>query len=297
MQTLNLLDSHFSDFNAFRVFESTHVENNKLGIALMEQLQTTLELDSIINKFAMEASKHVEFSGLSFKNEEFSTTLRGSRKGKAAHQFELNVEGEQLGTLFYTLNKPFSMASTKILAQLHQYLVYPLKNALMYKRAMLLAMQDSLTNLGNRRYFDEQLKRAMHQANRHSTTLGLVLCDLNKFKVINDTYGHAVGDKVLINFAQALSESTRDSDSTFRFGGDEFAILIEHAGKESLELIYHRIHQAVSNNAYLVKYQVSTSLGATFMNRADNEQSLFERADKALYRKKMNMPHTLSVVR
>jgi len=296
MQSLNLLDSHFSDFNAFRVFESTHADNNKRGIALMEQLQTTLELDSIINKFAMEASKYVDFSGLSFKNEEFSTTLRGSRKGNSAHQFDLNVEGEKLGTLFYSLNKPFSVAATKILAQLHQYLAYPLKNALMYKRAMLLAMQDGLTDLGNRRYFDEQLKRAMHQAQRHNTTLGLVVCDLNKFKIINDTFGHTVGDNVLINFAQALRESTRDSDSVFRFGGDEFAVLIEHAGKESLEVIHHRIHHAVSNNAYLDKYQVTCSLGATFLNRADDEKSFFERADQALYRKKMNMPHSLSIV-
>lgn len=165
-----------------------------------------------------------------------------------------------------------------------------------YHQAMQLAMQDGLTGLGNRRYFDEQLKRAMHNANRHHAQVGLVLGDLDKFKAINDTYGHSVGDQVLIQFANILRTCVRDSDSVFRFGGDEFAVIVENASEYALDIIYGRINSALKSNAILSKYQVGCSLGTTFMNRADNEHSFFERADQTLYRQKMNMSKPLSIV-
>ena len=300
MQTLNILDNHFSEFNALRVMDSVHVENTKHGLALLEQLQTSLELDKILNMFAMEAAKFVDFSGLYFKNSHLSQSIRGSRKAKSERHFELKIAGELIGILTYAVNSPISLTNYKILNELHQYLLYPLKNAIQYHQAIQLAMQDSLTGLGNRRYFDEQLKRAMHHANRHRSHVGLIVCDLNKFKSINDNYGHQIGDQVLIHFANALRISVRDSDSIFRFGGDEFSIIVESASNQSLAIIENRINHALTQDDLLAKYQVSSSLGMTFMNRADSEQSFFDRADKCLYKNKLsssqNLSKTLSVV-
>jgi diguanylate cyclase (GGDEF)-like protein len=296
MQTLNVLDNHFSPFNAFNVLNAEKAEHNRHGIVLLEQLQTTLELDKILTIFSMEAAKFIDFSGLYFKNQSLSKTLRGSRKAKQERQFELKINDEFIGVLTYAVNTPISITNYKVLEQLHQYLLYPLKNALQYHYAMQLAMQDSLTGLGNRRYFDEQLKRALHNANRHHSQIGLLLGDLNKFKAINDTHGHDIGDQVLQQFAQALRTCVRDSDSIFRFGGDEFAILVENASEYALDIIESRILKAIDNNALLTKYQVTCSLGKTFMNRADNESSLFKRADQALYRQKMNMTRRFSIV-
>jgi len=296
MQTLNILDNHFSEFNALRVFDSVHFENTKHGLALLEQLQTSLELEKILNMFAMEAAKFVDFSGLYFKNGQITQSIRGSRKGKSERQFELKIAGEFIGILTYAVNTPISLTNYKILNELHQYLVYPLKNAIQYHQAMQLAMQDTLTGLGNRRYFDEQLKRAMHHANRHRSHVGLIVCDLDKFKSINDNFGHQIGDKVLMHFANALRSSVRDSDSIFRFGGDEFSVIVESASDQSLIVIESRINHALAQDAFLAKYQVSVSLGMTFMNRADSEMSFFERADKLLYQNKLSAGRNLSIV-
>jgi len=296
MQTLNILDNHFSEFNALRALGSSHFENTKHGLALLEQLQTSLELEKILNMFAMEAAKFVDFSGLYFKNGQITQSIRGSRKGKSERQFELKIAGEFIGILTYTINSPISLTNYKILDELHQYLVYPLKNSIQYHQAIQLAMQDALTGLGNRRYFDEQLKRAMHHANRQRSHVGLIICDLDKFKVINDNFGHQVGDKILIHFANALRSSVRDSDSVFRFGGDEFSIIVESASEQSLLVIENRINYALSQDALLAKYQISTSLGMTFMNRDDNEKKLFERADKLLYKNKLSSGRNLSIV-
>jgi len=296
MQTLNILENTTPSFNAFNVLANSTSAKNKSNSSLLEQLQTTLDLDKLLDIFAMEAARYIKFSGLYFKSKIVSKTLRGSRKAKHERQFELKLNDEFIGTISYSINKPISMHHYKDLQRIHQIVLYPLKNALQYHQAMQLAMQDGLTGLGNRRYFDEQLKRAMHNANRHHAQVGLVLGDLNKFKVVNDTYGHNAGDQVLIQFANILRSCVRDSDSIFRFGGDEFAVIVENASEYALDIIHSRINSSLKSNIILAKYQIGCSLGTTFMNRADNEHTLFERADQALYRQKMNMSKKLSVV-
>ena len=296
MQTLNILENTTPSFNAFNALANSNSANNKNSSSLLEQLQTTLVLDKLLDIFAMEAARYIKFSGLYFKSKIVSKTLRGSRKAKHERQFELKLNDEFIGTISYSINNPISMHHYKDLQRIHQIVLYPLKNALQYHQAMQLAMQDALTGLGNRRYFDEQLKRAMHNANRHHAQVGLVLGDLNKFKAINDTYGHITGDQVLIQFANILRTCVRDSDSIFRFGGDEFAIIVENASEYALDIIQSRLDRSLKTNALLSKYQITCSLGTTFMNRADNEHTLFERADQALYRRKMNMSKRLSIV-
>jgi diguanylate cyclase (GGDEF)-like protein len=298
MQTLNLLETRNYEYNAFKVFDTgtSTSENIQRKFALMEQLQCTLELDKILNIFAMEASKYVSFSGLYFTRGTLKTSIRGSRKAKSERQFDLKINNEFLGVLTYAINSPISLTNYKILEDLHQYIIHPIHNAIQYKNAMSLAMQDGLTGLANRRYYDEQIKRAMHHANRQKRQVGLMVCDLNKFKIINDTHGHHIGDEILVSFARALELSIRDSDSVFRFGGDEFAVIVEDASETSLLMIETRIQRALQQDPLLSKYNVGCSLGYTFMNRADDEKSFFERADQALYRQKMNQPIALSLV-
>ena len=291
MRTVNIVNHPNSKFNAFTLFQHSDQQSQR-NLALLEQLQTTLDVQKLINIFALEAAKYVDFTGLYFKNNEISATARGSRQAKAERQFELKVNDKFIGILSYSVNSPISITNFKVLTELHQLLINPLNNAIRYHQAMQLAMQDALTQLGNRRSFDEQLKRTMAQATRRHSRVGLILCDLNKFKAINDSFGHIIGDNVLEHFANALRQSVRDTDSIFRFGGDEFAIIVEDASEQSLSAIEYRIYQALANDAFLAKYNVTSSLGLAFMNRADTATSFFERADTALYSQKVNIPRT-----
>jgi len=296
MQTLNLLEHHFTDNNTLNIVNINQDESFIPGLVLLERLQTTLNVDELLNIFSKEAEKLVAFSGLYFKNQDVSTCIKGSRTAKVERTFELKINNEFIGVLTYCVKKPISLSKYKILNQLHQHLLYPLRNALNYQMASKLAMQDGLTDLGNRRYFDKQLTRAIHHANRQQSRVGLILGDLNKFKAINDTYGHQVGDLVLKHVATAMIASIRDSDSVFRFGGDEFAIIVENASDNSLDIIENRINIAIDNDALLAKYQLTCSLGCTFMNRADNETTVFERADQALYKQKMYKKRNFNIV-
>ena len=274
MRTVNVVNHPNSKFNAFTLFQHSDKQSQR-NLALLEQLQTTLDIKQLINIFAIEVAKYLDFTGV---------------------QFELNLNGQFFGIITYAVNTPISMGNHKVLTELHRLLINPLNNAVLYYQAMQLAMQDGLTQLGNRRSFDEQIKRTMAQATRRHTRVGLILCDLNKFKAVNDTHGHAVGDSVLVNFANALRQSVRDTDCIFRFGGDEFAVIVADASEQSLAVIEHRIYFAMAQDALLAKYKVTSSLGLAFMNRADTAISFFQRADSALYSQKMNMPQKLSIV-
>ncbi|GHG06634.1 GGDEF domain-containing protein [Thalassotalea marina] len=287
MQTLNLVENSNIDFNAFKIFTEQDKVATARKLALAEQLQTSLELNGLLNIFSMEVAKYADFSGLYFKNDELSAEARGSHLGKNERRFELRLNNDYIGTLTYALNSPISLTNFDILTELHQLLIHPINNAVKYQQALKMSMQDALTSLGNRRYFDEQLKRAMHHANRQGSKVALMIGDLNKFKQINDTHGHHIGDNILKRFASVLRQSVRDSDSVFRFGGDEFVILIEDADTNSMSIISHRVHSLIAQDSLLAQYQVSTSLGATLMTRSDTEDSFFERADQQLYANKM----------
>lgn len=295
MRTVNVVNHPNSKFNAFTLFQHSEQQSQR-NLALLEQLQTTLDVKQLINIFAIEVAKYLDFSGLYFKHADISATARGSRQAKYERQFELKLNGQFFGIITYAVNMPISIANFKVLTELHDLLINPLNNAVQYHQAMQLAMQDSLTQLGNRRSFDEQIKRTMAQACRRHTRAGLILSDLNKFKAINDNYGHDIGDNVLIQFAEALRQSVRDTDSVFRFGGDEFAIIVADATEQSLAVIEQRIYHAISRDALLAKYNVTSSLGLAFMNRADNATSFFKRADNALYSQKRAIPQKLSIV-
>ena len=113
MQTLNILESQTPAFNIFNTLTTEVIEYKSEKSSLMQQLQTTLDLNKLLNIFAMEASKYVNFSGLYFKNQSVSVALRGSQKSKNERQFELKLNDEFIGTLSYEANKPINMRDRK----------------------------------------------------------------------------------------------------------------------------------------------------------------------------------------
>jgi len=162
--------------------------------------------------------------------------------------------------------------------------ITPLKEA---ERALeKLARVDTLTGLGNRRQFDERLERAIARSRRHETPLMLMSFDLDKFKHINDTYGHPAGDAVLRAFAARLASSVRDVDSVARLGGDEFVVLIEDATTPDVaEVIAQKVITAMQEPVPAEGHalQVATSIGIAYTTAAGSGRALIALADKALY--------------
>jgi diguanylate cyclase (GGDEF)-like protein len=144
------------------------------------------------------------------------------------NQVHLLLLAIAFGWLGFVLNKASVVSRTAIEAiRLHQNLHDEAEEHKRTREAMrFMAMHDALTGLGNRRYFDQVLKRAVANARRSESRFGLVALDLNEFKPVNDRLGHAAGDQLLQSVALRLKESTREGDFCARLGGDEFALLL-----------------------------------------------------------------------
>lgn len=155
-----------------------------------------------------------------------------------------------------------------------------------------MAMCDVLTSLANRACFSEQLEKAIAKARNAGTRVGVLYIDNDHFKDINDNYGHAAGDALLVNVGRRLGGSVRESDLVARLGGDEFAILLTSVGGEDdLRHVANKILAAMARKLRLgeqeVDIELSVSIGmALFPDQADDGESLLRAADHAMYRAK-----------
>ncbi|WP_041522010.1 diguanylate cyclase domain-containing protein [Gilvimarinus agarilyticus] len=160
----------------------------------------------------------------------------------------------------------------------------------MEDRLSHMAAHDQLTNLPNRVLLQDRLLTALATAKREKTYLSLLFIDMDGFKPVNDSYGHAVGDKLLQDIAQRLSASVRVSDTVGRLGGDEFLVLLNGIPEASLVLRVAEKIRAELNRGYNIdgiSLTLAPSIGiAHFPEHGNNEQQLIQNADQAMYRAK-----------
>ena len=156
-----------------------------------------------------------------------------------------------------------------------------------------LAQTDPLTQLLNRRALTERITAEMERALRYDSTLALLMIDLDHFKKVNDTYGHLVGDDVLRDVGQLLSDTIRGSDIVARYGGEEFLVLLPETDDDGSEKFANRIREAVEEHLFAREslaepLRLTASIGVAVYPaaRIESVEDLFARADAALYRAK-----------
>ncbi|KXK14200.1 MAG: diguanylate cyclase [Chloroflexi bacterium OLB14] len=152
------------------------------------------------------------------------------------------------------------------------------------------AIRDPLTGLYNRRYFNETLQRELARATRGNYSVSLVMIDIDHFKNINDTFGHATGDLILKNFAQQLLEQTRMDDTVCRYGGEEFLVLLPNVTQQNAVKIAEEWRRLFEQNQFQGQheaFQTTISCGvAEFPLHGKNSEELISIVDKSLYRAK-----------
>lgn len=155
---------------------------------------------------------------------------------------------------------------------------------------------DSLTKVFNRRALTSYLSETCSNTDI-PYTLHVLMLDIDNFKDINDNYGHIAGDKILIFIANILRKTLRDGDKIFRYGGEEFTIILNRNSDQECELIANRILKLISSNKLIYMGQnisVTASIGLTKLVKGDTPDSLLSRADKALYKSKQNGKNQVS---
>lgn len=154
------------------------------------------------------------------------------------------------------------------------------------KKLETLAQTDPLTGLFNRLCSDEILREAITQSRQDTMPLSVIMCDIDHFKQVNDTFGHAVGDVALKTVASVLSASVRAGDPVFRWGGEEFLIVLSDCALDEARRLADRIRIKVSELHHDIAGKLTLSLGVAQWDQAESINALIERTDQALYRAK-----------
>ena len=205
----------------------------------------------------------------------------------------LSIGYKSLGVLRIEAKSPqvFSLDDSRLLRNISDLGAVVLERALLFKRAEDLAIKDSLTGLFLRNHFSQYLNRSLKEAAAGRGILGLIMLDIDDFKKINDTYGHVVGDLVLMKLAAILKKNSEEAHGiACRFGGEEFALVTAAANRQEItscaENILSEVKQAeLSFRRKKFAFTVSAGL-AFFPNDSDSAKALIEQADVLLYKAK-----------
>lgn len=202
----------------------------------------------------------------------------------------LAVEAMKVGAYDY-ITKPFNLDELNLVvmhALERQKLVEEVKEKNVYQE---LALLDGLTNLYNRRYFEELLSREITRALRYPQEFSLLMIDIDDFKKYNDTYGHVAGDNILKSIAEIFLKRIRNTDFVARYGGEEFVIIAPHTDKKGASILAARIVDLINRKEFsgdnFIIANITVSIGvATFQEDAVTREDLVQRADQALYQAK-----------
>ena len=260
---------------------------NREKLELLESLMSQEKLADLLQTFAAWVANKLPVCRMAYHFMTRRVKLLDSMKRGHKQSFTLqDAQMQYLGQMDYELQENLDPQQQRKLQQLHQLLAQPLRLFLRMEQMDLQSRLDHLTGVGNRAFFDESLPRAIQQNQRNPDGLTLVLLDLDRFKQVNDTHGHPVGDKVLKEFADILTRSVRGTDLVFRLGGDEFALLLQPADEEAAPRVEARINYHLRNNKELQPLTVGCSLGFARWHKGMDATALYTLADQQLYRHK-----------
>ena len=178
-----------------------------------------------------------------------------------------------------TLGRSFELARVSILN---------LINKLKEKNDELevLYITDRLTGLFNRHKLDSVVSDELNRAKRYNHTFGIILIDIDYFKSVNDTFGHQVGDTVLVEIANILKANTRNTDTVGRWGGEEFLIVVPQTDELKIKKIAEALRSAIESHTFTTVGKKTASFGVTVFQKNDTIELMLNRADEALYKVK-----------
>ncbi|MGE0082225.1 MAG: GGDEF domain-containing protein [Thiohalomonadaceae bacterium] len=250
-------------------------------------LQTTLELEPMLALFAQEANLHVPFDGVVLRSPTRGLELQSGKRALHRCAYHVTLMEDSLGEIEFARDQRFGEADLVQLEMLLSAFAYPLRNALAYRDALLASRKDALTGVGNRAAFEEALAREVLLARRAGQALALLALDLDHFKRVNDLHGHQTGDGVLKEAAARMQAALRATDLLFRYGGEEFVVLLGNTDEAGAALVAERIRQAMAADGFCRgSLPVTVSIGIAVLAEGDHARDLFARADAALYRAK-----------
>ena len=257
-------------------------------LRLVQALQMSLVPREVLELFYKHIQTVVSLSSIKFKFGDATSDLRIGRECMHHCDYRLTTDDGYLGEIIFSRSKRFVEAELITLELLLGSLIYPLRNAIRHQAVLRHTLLDPLTLLGNRTALDTTLRRELQMAERHHHELSLLMIDVDFFKMVNDVYGHYCGDLVLCEIAKGIQSACRSSDISFRYGGEEFVVVLGKTDAIGAKIIAERIRQqiaeiCITHNGKNITTTVSIGIATRNGSEREHINDLFERADQALY--------------
>ena len=250
-------------------------------------LQTTLNTAELIELFAQHAKPAIPFESLSFASETHDLFTQVGQTSEYNYSYHLVAHNEKLGELRLSRKWALSAEESQIFEYLLCTMIYPLRNSLRYHQAVTASLKDPLTGTYNRTTLEESLQRETSLSRRYNRPLALIVLDIDHFKSINDSLGHASGDCAIRAVAEQTNSVIRSTDILFRYGGEEFVVLLNNTDHQGACLLAERIRKSIEDLRCVCHagnpLRMTISLGIAELETDDDSQSFFNRADQALY--------------
>lgn len=151
------------------------------------------------------------------------------------------------------------------------------------ERIKRLSEEDYLTKLHNRRKIHEMIENEIHRSKRYNSTFSIILLDVDNFKTTNDNFGHNTGDQVLVQIAEIIRQTIRESDIASRWGGEEFLVFCPYTNADGAFALAEKLRNTIEQNEFDEVGYKTASFGVTHVEHGDTVQSMISRADEALY--------------
>lgn len=156
------------------------------------------------------------------------------------------------------------------------------------RQLSLQASTDHLTKIINRMKFNILLEQKIKEDKRTKVPMSIVFFDIDYFKQVNDTYGHTIGDEVLVTFSKIISENIREEDIFSRWGGEEFIAIFDNCDTQNVLLRAERLREIIANTLFSMNQHITCSIGVTEFIETDDSDTIILRVDRALYQAKEN---------
>jgi diguanylate cyclase (GGDEF)-like protein len=281
------------DFAAITLYDPEarrHTVRRAVGEGADAFMNLSFRDNTSLTAMAVKNRHYLPYKGEFDPRQQVVYTRRANLRGmQSLLILPLVVREDAIGTMALAAHRrdAFNDAVRTTLSVLANHLAVSLANAAAVRALEEMATTDGLTGCLNKRTFLDELEKKLRAAERFDRRLSLLVTDIDHFKSVNDTYGHATGDVVIKELGEILRRVKRETDIVARFGGEEFCVLCEETDADGAKHLAERVREELAETVFqteIGRLSVTCSLGvATFPSDASSSSELFEIADKALY--------------
>ncbi|QMU60379.1 MAG: diguanylate cyclase [Gammaproteobacteria bacterium] len=259
---------------------------NRTIAALVLKLQTTLNLNQIIETFFESLKADMAICGIEYEYPLLYTHINRGIKTNSSYSYLIEVDDDTWGNIVIYCKDDLTQDEKCSLDEYVSATIFPLRNAIQYENAMVVTANESYLGLPNWGLLEGQITREAKLAFRQKQPLSLVLIDIDRFMILKKNHGLMLGDLIIRHVYETLQSVLRDTDLLYRFGYDQFSLILSNTQEHDANIIAERVRSAVSNHELLAKnnkgIRVTASIGITELDSSDSVDSLYARAYNAL---------------